>query len=282
MAQLTQPQNSGFQIDELPPAGTFVAVILDIVDLFGVERPKFENPAEKETLDVTRFLFGLQAQDGRLFKIQTREMRISGNPKAKLYQFLTGLLGHQPKYGWDYCELRGRPAMITVMHQQGRKDPSKTYANIATVAPLPHQLQNAVPPVAAFNYVREQAQAGGAPAAQPQQQPAVPQASYPANGYAPQQPQQMPPYPPQAPQQPPAYQYPMHLPQQPPAMPAGAQPSVQPTTQPPAAPTPAAPVQAPATAPLPSQSGHTPPPAPQQPPTQLWNPETDDPDEIPF
>lgn len=190
MAQLTQPQSSGFNVDELAPAGTYAAVILDIIDLFGVQRPKFQNPQEKETLDVTRFLFGFQGQDGRYYKIQTREMRISGNTKAKLYQFLQGILGTPPKYGWDYCSLVGKSAMITVMHQQGRKDPSKTYAGIASVAPLPQMLANAVPPIAAFNYKREQAQG------QTPQQP-MQQQSYPNNGYnqttpAPQQPAQIP------------------------------------------------------------------------------------------
>ncbi len=255
MAQLIQPQNSGFSVDELPPAGTFCAVVLDIIDLFGVQRPKFENPAEKETLDVTRFLFGFQGQDGRFYKIQTREMRISGNSKSKLFQFLTGMLGHPPRYGWDYCELRGRPAMITVMHQQGRKDPTKMYAGIASVAPLPHQLQHAVPPIAAFNYVRE-AQQGNPPSAQfpqaaphsPAPAPAIPQQGYPAQVVQPQP-------------QPAPYQYPLHVPmgQSAPA-PRAVQPPVPPA--------------------MPAQV--SPQAAPQQAPTGLWNPETDDPNEVPF
>jgi hypothetical protein len=245
MAQLTQPQTSGFQVDDMPPAGTYCAVILDIIDLFGVQRPRFENPSEKETLDVTRFLFGYQGQDGRNYKIQTREMRISGNVKAKLYQLLTGLLGHPPKYGWDYCELRGRPAMITVMHQQGRRDPSKTYAAIASVAPIPHQLLGAVPPVAAFNYTRDPAMAG-AQVQQQQQQPQQQQPPHPpAEAAAPH------PAPAAAPQPPPPYQYPLHVPQGPPP----------PQSQP--------------AAPAPQQQQ-------TQPPTALWNPETDDPTEVPF
>lgn len=272
MAQLTQPQTSGFQVDELPPAGTFCGVILDIIDLFQVQRPKFENPSEKETLDVTRFLFGFQGQDGRLYKIQTREMRISGNAKSKLFQFLTGLLGHPPKYGWDYCELRGHPAMLTVMHQQGRKDPTKTYAGIASVAPLPHQLQSAAPPVAAFNYVRDPQQgtqdSTPAPAQLQQFAPsaAAAQTAYPHNGHTPQQPQPAP------------YQYPLHVPQGSPQQPTATPP--QPQQQPPTPPTPA---QQPQQA---QQSATPPTPAlpqqPQQPPTGLWNPETDDPNEVPF
>lgn len=256
MAQLIQPQNSGFSVDELPPAGTFCAVVLDIIDLFGVQRPKFENPAEKETLDVTRFLFGFQGQDGRFYKIQTREMRISGNSKSKLFQFLTGMLGHPPRYGWDYCELRGRPAMITVMHQQGRKDPTKMYAGIASVAPLPHQLQHAVPPIAAFNYVREAQQQGNPPSGQFQQ---VPRRGLAPAPVAPQQvyPAQLPqPQPPPTPQQ-----YPLQVPM---GQPTPAQGATQPSAPP------AMPAQVPPLA------------VPQQAPKGLWNPETDDPNEIPF
>ena len=261
MAQLTQPQTSGFQVDELPPAGTFCGVILDIIDLFQVQRPKFENPSEKETLDVTRFLFGFQGQDGRLYKIQTREMRISGNSKSKLFQFLTGLLGHPPKYGWDYCELRGRPAMITVMHQQGRKDPTKTYAGIASVAPLPYQLQGAVPPMAAFNYVRDpqQGAGGSTPAPQPPtQRPSTPAPAPVQQSYPQPQPQPAP------------YQYPMHLPQGP----AGLA-QIAPAQS-------AEPTPPPASAPAVAQPSAPAPGVPHQPPTALWNPETDDPSEIPF
>lgn len=210
MAPLTQPQSSGFNVDELVPAGTYAAVILDIIDLFGVQRPKFQNPQEKETLDVTRFLFGFQGQDGRYYKIQTREMRISGNTKAKLYQFLQGILGTPPKYGWDYCSLVGKSAMITVMHQQGRRDPSKTYAGIASIAPLPQQMQSSVPPVSAFNYTREQNTPQSQPAPQRPTTPTqAPQQTW-------QQPQAAPAHP--APQQswtPPQQAQPSAQPQQP-------------------------------------------------------------------
>ena len=75
MAQLKQPESNGFEITDLAPAGTFIATCLQVQDQFGVERPKFENPAEKETLDVTRFLFGFQGQDGRTYRVQTHEFR---------------------------------------------------------------------------------------------------------------------------------------------------------------------------------------------------------------
>ena len=150
MAQLNQPESAGFDIGALAPAGTVVATCLEVQDQFRVERPKFENPAEQETLDVTRFLFGFKGPDGSPYKVQSFEFRISGSPKSNLFKFLTAWLGTPPKYGWDYCELKGQGAMITVAHKQSR-DGTKTYANIVGISPVIDQLQAQVIPVAAFD-----------------------------------------------------------------------------------------------------------------------------------
>ena len=149
MAQLNQPQTAGFDIDALAPAGTYIATCLEVQDQFGVERPKFENPQEKDILDCTRFLFGFKGQDGRPYKVQSFEFRISGSPKSNLFKFLTSWLGSPPKYGWDYCELQGQGAMITVAHKQSR-DGSKTYANLVGISPVIDQLKAQVLPLEAF------------------------------------------------------------------------------------------------------------------------------------
>jgi hypothetical protein len=149
MAELKKPQNNGFVLGPTAPAGAYIATCLDIEDQFGVERPKFENPNEMETLDVTRFLFGFQAPDGTIYKVQTYEFRISGSPKSNLYKFLTSWLGDSPKYGWDYCELKGRGAMITVRNQESR-DGSRTYASIVGIAPVMDQLRGQVLPLSVF------------------------------------------------------------------------------------------------------------------------------------
>lgn len=93
MAVIKQPESNGFAIEALAPTGTFIATCLDVQDQFGVERPKFENPQEKEALDVTRFLFGFRGQDGRVHKVQSFEFRISGSPKSNLFKFLTSWPG---------------------------------------------------------------------------------------------------------------------------------------------------------------------------------------------
>lgn len=206
MAQLKQPESNGFEIGALAPAGTYIATCIDVQDQFGVERPKFENPQEKENLDVTRFLFGFKGQDGQPHLVQSFEFRISGSPKSNLFKFLTSWLGHPPKYGWDYCELKAQGAMITVSHKQSR-DGSKTYANLIGIAPVMDQLKAQVIPITAFS--TSPGAQGNATATQqtaPPQNTAAPSNSYqqpilPPQGQAPATPQTPPQSQPQAPQQ---------------------------------------------------------------------------------
>lgn len=214
MAKLNQPESGGFEIGDLAQSGTHIATCLDIQDQFGVERPKFENPNEKETLDVTRFLFGFRGQDGRTYRVQSFEFRISGSPKSNLFKFLTSWLGSPPKYGWDYCELKGQGAMITVAHKQSR-DGSKTYANIVGISPVIDQLKTQVLPLEAFAQAPAPApgtQISGSAPQQPQTQP---------GGY------QQPTMPPQS--QPPAQQAPRASPPSPSA--PSANPAVNPPQQ---------------------------------------------------
>ena len=119
----------------LPPKGTYAATIIDIVDKFGVERRKFEQPDQTEKVDLTAFLFGFRDRAGNAHKIDSKPMRISGNEKSALFAFLTSILGEPPKMGWDYCSLKGHKVLITVAHAEGRS--GQTYASIATVSPLP-------------------------------------------------------------------------------------------------------------------------------------------------
>lgn len=129
-----QPENSnGFQIEAVAPAGDYIATCLDIADEFGVTRRKYQSE-ETEQIDVTRFLFGFKAQDGRLYKVQTFEMKISSSPKSALIKFLTSWLGQPPAMNWDYCELKGKGAVIgceQVVSQMG-----KQYNKIMKISPV--------------------------------------------------------------------------------------------------------------------------------------------------
>ena len=142
MAVLQQPMMGGGNPfaerigDDLAPVGTWMAMIIDIKDEFGVQRAKYENPAEMETVDLTTFLFGFRDQAGNPHMVASKRMRISGNEKAALYAFLKSMLGTAPKYGWDYCEQKGKQCLITVEHAT-RKDGVGLFAAIAALSPVP-------------------------------------------------------------------------------------------------------------------------------------------------
>ncbi len=139
MAVLTQSSKSNHpfagQLGEgLPPDGTFAATILDVKDVFGVVRPKFQSQ-EMETVDLTAFLFGFRDHQGNPHKVASRQMRISGNEKSALFKFLTSLLGREPEFGWDYVSLKGHKCTLSVVHTR-RRDGSGVFASIASIAPL--------------------------------------------------------------------------------------------------------------------------------------------------
>jgi hypothetical protein len=122
--------------DDIAPAGTWVATIIDIKDQFGVVRPNFDNPQVTEVVDLTTFLFGFRDQAGQPHRIASKTMRISGNEKSTLFGFLKAALGSAPKYGWDYCELKGRKCLVTVAHEQKRNGQG-IFPTIAALCPVP-------------------------------------------------------------------------------------------------------------------------------------------------
>lgn len=146
MAILTAPKiTQMFETGDLAPKGTYIATCIDIKDLFGVERRKFQSE-EIEKVDLTAFLFGFRDKQGKPFKVASRSFRISGNEKSSLFAFLKAWLGEPPKMGWDYMELKARKALITVEHIPSAKNPGQVYAGIASISPVPEGYQ--VPPSA--------------------------------------------------------------------------------------------------------------------------------------
>ena len=129
--------------DDIAPAGTWVATIIDIKDQFGVVRPNFDNPQVTEVVDLTTFLFGFRDQAGQPHRIASKTMRISGNEKSTLFGFLKAALGSAPKYGWDYCELKGRKCLVTVAHEQKRNGQG-IFPTIAALCPVPAGMAMAV------------------------------------------------------------------------------------------------------------------------------------------
>ena len=151
---------TGWPVEGLATPGQHVVVCLATKDTLGHQRPTYENPEVMETLDMTRFLFGLP--DGSM--IQTGEMKISSHEKSRLIGFLTGWLAGPPVMdgSWDYVVMVGKGAMITIVHKVSQK--GRTYADIAAVSPVMDQLAGQVPQMASFQIPASSAEV---PAAQP-------------------------------------------------------------------------------------------------------------------
>lgn len=178
MAILTAPESAagslfGPRITELAPKGTYLATIVDIVDTFDVVRPKYEDPTVTEKVNLTTFVFGIKGKDGKLYLVNTGNspmtaMKISGNEKSKLYGFLASLTGEPPKMGWDYSELKGSGAQITIGHKESKRTAGKMYAVVSSVAPVMDEVKDKVLPAAAFASLLE-----GGEAAAPKAAPAA-------------------------------------------------------------------------------------------------------------
>ena len=168
MAVLKEPTGGtnqfGPAITKLAPKGTYLATVVDIIDTFGVDRPKFEDPTTIEKVDLTIFVFGFKGKDGQLYLCKSGDMRISGNEKSKLYGFLSSMTGEPPKYGWDYCELKGAGAQITIAHKESKRTPGKFYAVISAIAPVMEEVKDKVLAAAAFAPLLDPDKATAAPA----------------------------------------------------------------------------------------------------------------------
>ena len=177
MAILTQSSNGDGPITgwplELCRPGQYLAVCLDVKDSFGITRPKYDNPGELETLDVCRFLFG--TQDGQL--VQTGEMKISTHEKSNLTKALTSWTGSPQGAGFDTESLKGKGAMINIVHETSKK--GRVYADIKSITPVMAGMEAQVPQSSNFTIP------GGSPApVQPApavvQQPVQPAPAQPA------------------------------------------------------------------------------------------------------
>ena len=152
MAVLQQPVVNGNVFaeligDDLAPAGTYVATVIDIADQFGVQRQKFQS-TEIEMVDLTTFLFGFRDAQGYEHRVASRRMKISGNEKAALFAFLKCLLGRAPQYGWDYMAVKGAQCLLTVEHVT-KRDGTGVFAAIAALSPVPAGFGQSAPVVSA-------------------------------------------------------------------------------------------------------------------------------------
>ena len=125
-----------YEIVTQAPAGAFPARLVDVMETFGVERPSFDDPLTMEVKDVTRLLFAVRDDEGKVHLVQTFEMTLSANEKSALIKLLQSWKGEAPPVDgtYDYCTEIGNVAQVTVAHKTSRK--GVTYAFVAGVAPL--------------------------------------------------------------------------------------------------------------------------------------------------
>lgn len=160
---------TGWDISEVCPAGAHVAVCIEVKDTMDVTRPRYEDPSTMEIVNLTRFLFGIKGADGLTYRVQTHDLKISGHEKSALVGFLTSWTAKplQSMIGWDYCEMAGQPAMVTIVQKTSQK--GRIYATIQAITPLPEQLSGQAPSMEDFipSPKGEQPQQDAAPAAVP-------------------------------------------------------------------------------------------------------------------
>jgi len=147
MAKIPENKTSALSnLGEPPAKGTYVAVCLDVIDQYNVERRKYESE-EMETVNLTRFVFGVKLKDGSLRKIPSKPMKISNHENSALRAFLVSWLGEAPKANFETADLKGKPAYITVV-EDSRGD--KTYMNIGTISEVMEELIGKAPKVEDF------------------------------------------------------------------------------------------------------------------------------------
>jgi len=135
-------------LGEPPPKGIYLGICLDVVDQFNVTRKKYQSE-EEETVNLTRFVFGLKGKDGKTYKLATREMKISGHEKSTLVNFITAWTGDPPHAGFDTASLKGASAQISVVVND------KGYSNIGTIGPVMEELAGKVPAASEFGVADE-------------------------------------------------------------------------------------------------------------------------------
>ena len=96
----------------------YPARIIAVLDQYQVERKKYQSE-EMELRDVSQFFFAVHEGEDIKF-LKTWEMKQSTDSRSKLWQFLTGVLGHEPTLGWDYANLEGSECLVLVQHRESR------------------------------------------------------------------------------------------------------------------------------------------------------------------
>ncbi len=138
------------------PPGAWVARCISLVDLGTQHNERFDSTARK--LRISWEVFGedeagvpltIEATDGKEVPLTiSRNFTVSLNEKANLRKFLASWRGRdftpEELAGFDISKLLGAYCLLNVTEREGGN--GKTYADVASVSPLPSALNKTKPP----------------------------------------------------------------------------------------------------------------------------------------
>ena len=129
-------EKKSFGPKELPPVGTQCARLIQIVDL-GTQETEFQGQKKnKRQVRLTWELVDAEMSDGRKFVVgKTYNASLYKSSLLDAIQSMTGKpVEFESDGSYDMKKLLDSPCMITVVHTVKG---DKTYANIASLSPLP-------------------------------------------------------------------------------------------------------------------------------------------------
>jgi hypothetical protein len=133
---VSENTQSNFQ---LHPEGAFPAICCDVVDL-GLQEVTFQGKTKMQHKVRIAFLTNHQTDDGRPAYISQR-FTATLDERGTLRPFLESWRGKKftpaELAGFDLEVLVGVGAMLEILHEGGKKDPSKVYDNIFRIGRLP-------------------------------------------------------------------------------------------------------------------------------------------------
>jgi len=134
--------NTGGSSYEPIPAGTYLARCYSMVQIGTVEE---EFQGLKKQVNKVRITWELPTElkvfnpeKGEQPQAISKEFTLSMHEKSSLRAFLTSWRGkgftEDEAKAFDVTRLLGVPCMLSIVHEPGKKDPSKTYDKIASVS----------------------------------------------------------------------------------------------------------------------------------------------------
>ena len=141
---ITAPPFEG-KTRELIPAGNYVARCYRMIEVGTVET---EFQGQKKTVKKVRIGWELptelkvfKEENGEQPMVIDKEYTMFMSDKANLRKDLESWRGKafsdDEAKNFDITKLLGAPCMINIIHEAGKKDPSKKYQKIASITPLP-------------------------------------------------------------------------------------------------------------------------------------------------